>query len=232
MNEQYTVPLALQDFMPVALSSAGLFFLAEMMARADKAGRPVALLGAWLIMLGGGLKAAWKLNMAISGSNIAWMSDALFVLLAPGFILMACALRFAQLSMDGRPPRASLPVVACGIAGVCMALAAGLGAAMPSGSAWKFVLLGATTVANLALSGMCIAQALRMGRREVAALFVTNVVAVLILQGLARIPEQTIPLQWTEQIINTLSGAAFAYAAWKLSRETQTRLVEGRLQFA
>ena len=90
------------------------------------AGRPVALLGAWLIMLGGGLRAAWKLNMAISGSNVAWMSDALFVLLAPGFILMACALRFAQLSMDGRPPRASLPVVACGIAGVCMALAAGL----------------------------------------------------------------------------------------------------------
>ena len=34
MNEEYTVPLALQDFMPVALSSAGLFFLAEMMARA------------------------------------------------------------------------------------------------------------------------------------------------------------------------------------------------------
>jgi len=232
MNEQYTVPLALQDFMPVALSSAGLFFLAEMMARADKAGRPISLLGAWLITLGGGLKAAWKLNVAISGNDIAWMSNALFILLAPGFILMACALRFAQLGMDGRPPRASLLPVAFGIAGVCMALAVGLGVAMPSGSAWKFVLLGATTVANLALSGMCIVQALRMGRREAAALFVINIVAVLALQGLARIPQQTIPLQWTEQIVNTLSGAAFAYAAWKLSRETQTRLVEGRLQFA
>ncbi|BCX03119.1 MAG: hypothetical protein KatS3mg053_1057 [Candidatus Roseilinea sp.] len=231
MNE-YTIPLALQDFMPVALSSAGLFFLAEMIARTNQATGRVALFGAWLIMLGGGLKAAWKLNMAMSGNDVAWMSNALFVLLAPGFTLMACALWSAQAQMRGRPLRFNLSAIAFAIGGVSLAVAAALSLAVPSGSAWKFILLGVTTIANLVLSARCIVQAARMGRRDVAALFIVNIVAVIILQGLARIPQQTIPLQWTEQIINTLSGAAFAYAAWKLSRETQARLVAGRLQFA
>ncbi|MFC1466365.1 MAG: hypothetical protein ACFLMY_16100 [Candidatus Brachytrichaceae bacterium NZ_4S206] len=231
MNE-YTIPLALQDFMPVALSSAGLFFLAEMIARTDRGAGRIALLGAWLIMLGGGLKAAWKLNMAISGNDIAWMSNALFVLLAPGFTLMACALWAAQAQMRGRPLGFNVSVMALGISGVFLAVAAVLGIAVPAGSAWKFTLLGVTTVANFVLSALCIVQAFRMGKRDVAVLFIVNIVAIIILQGLARIPQQTIPLQWTEQIINTLSSAAFAYAAWKLSRETQARLVAGRLQFA
>ncbi len=231
MNE-YTVPLALQDFMPVMLSSAGLFFLAEMIVRTNRATGRVALLGAWLIMLGGGLKAAWKLNMALSGNDVAWMSNALFVLLAPGFTLMACALWAAQARMRGCSLSFNMPAMALGISAVCLAVAAVLAIVAPTGSAWKFVLLGVTTAANFALSALCIVQAFRMGKREVAVLFIMNVVAIIILQGLARIPEQTIPLQWTEQIINTLSSAAFAYAAWKLSRETQARLVAGRLQFA
>lgn len=231
MNE-YTIPLALQDFMPVALSSAGLFFLAEMIARTNRGTGRIASLGAWLIMLGGGLKAAWKLNMAISGNDIAWMSNALFVLLAPGFTLMACALWAAQAQMRGRPLGFNVPAMALGISGVFLAVAAVLGMAAPAGSAWKFALLGVTTVANFVLSALCIVQAFRMGKRDVAVLFIVNIVAIIVLQGLARIPQQTIPLQWTEQIINTLSSAAFAYAAWKLSRETQARLVAGRLQFA
>lgn len=229
---EYTVPLALQDFMPVALASAGLFFLAAMIARADRRAGRIALLGAWLIMLGGGLKAAWKLNMAMTGNDVAWMSNSLFVLLAPGFTLMASALWSAHSRMRGRPLDFDITLVALGMVAVILAVAFVLGLLLPAGSAWKFVLLGVTTVANVVLSVLCIVQAFRMGQRNVAALFIINIVAVLVLQGLARIPEQTIPLQWTEQLINTFSSAAFALAAWKLGRETEARLAAGRLQFA
>lgn len=229
---EYTVPLALQDFMPVALASAGLFFLAAMIARADRRAGRIALLGAWLIMLGGGLKAAWKLNMAMTGNDVAWMSNSLFVLLAPGFTLMASALWSAHSRMRGRPLDFDITLMALGMVAVILAVAFALGLLLPASSAWKFVLLGVTTVANVVLSVLCIVQAFRMGQRNVAALFIFNVVAVLVLQGLARIPEQTIPLQWMEQLINTFSSAAFALAAWKLGRETEARLAAGRLQFA
>lgn len=229
---EYTIPLALQDFMPVALASAGLFFLAAMIARADRRAGRIALLGAWLIMLGGGLKAAWKLNMAMTGNDVAWMSNSLFVLLAPGFTLMASALWSAHSRMRGRPLDFDITLMALGMVAVILAVALVLGLLLPVSSAWKFVLLGVTTVANVVLSVLCIVQAFRMGQRNVAILFILNVVAVLVLQGLARIPEQTIPLQWTEQLINTFSSAAFALAAWKLGRETEARLAAGRLQFA
>jgi len=96
--ETYSVPLALQDFMPVALSATGLFFLAEMIKHMAREARVanIALLGAWLVMLGGGIKAAWKLNVALTGNDIEWMDNALFVLMGPGFTCMAWALSAAQ----------------------------------------------------------------------------------------------------------------------------------------
>jgi hypothetical protein len=38
-------------------------------------------------------------------------------------------------------------------------------------------------------------------------------------------PNQTIPLQWTEQLLNTFAQGAFAFAAWKLA---QAQMADGR----
>ncbi|MBK9781825.1 MAG: hypothetical protein IPP55_17560 [Anaerolineales bacterium] len=56
-------------------------------------------------------------------------------------------------------------------------------------------------------------------------LFLANIVIVFVLSGLARIPEQSIPLQWTEQLLNTFGQGAFAYAAWKLAGVISSRSV-------
>jgi hypothetical protein len=69
---------------------------------------------------------------------------------------------------------------------------------------------------------LLIQQARRLGLNGIALLFLANIVIVFILSGLARIPDQTIPLQWTEQILNTFAQGAFAYAAWKLAQAIAT----------
>jgi len=63
----------------------------------------------------------------------------------------------------------------------------------------------------------------------VAALFLINVLAILVLQGLARMGDRGEAEQWVEQILNTLSNAAFAFAAFKLNRHTLSKFVS---QFA
>jgi hypothetical protein len=64
---------------------------------------------------------------------------------------------------------------------------------------------------------LLIQQARYHNLNRMAWLFLANIVIVFVLSGLARIPDQSIPLQWTEQLLNTFAQGAFAYAAWKLS---------------
>ncbi|MBL8057393.1 MAG: hypothetical protein JNK29_11875 [Anaerolineales bacterium] len=221
--ETYSVALALQDYVPVALSALGLFFLAEMIARMSAEARVgrIALLGAWLVMLGGGIKASWKLNLALTGADIHWMDNALFILMGPGFTALGWALSAAQRQWAGQPLTSRwawlFPFL---VSAAFLATAAGLAWAQPGTRTWFFVLLGMTTIANFALSGLAIRQAWGQGRRGIALLFIVNVVAILALQGFARAGDRTELVQWIEQILNTLSNLAFALAAYRLNRVT------------
>lgn len=225
--ETYSLALALQDYVPVALSAAGLFYLAEMIARLSGDARisRIALLGAWLVMLGGGIKASWKLNLALTGVDVRWMDNALFVLLGPGFTALAWALSAAQRRLAGQPLTSRwawlFPFL---VSALFLATAAGLAWSQPGTRTWFFVLLGMTTIANFSLSGLAIRQAWGQGRRGIALLFLLNVIAILALQGFARAGDRTELVQWIEQILNSLSNLAFALAAYRLNRVTRSAL--------
>ena len=91
-----------------------------------------------------------------------------------------------------------------------------------------FNLLGLTTIANFVTGGLAIRQGLQQGRRLVALLFAANLIAILMMTGMARIEPQTIPLQWIAQITNTISNAAFAFAAYRLAQTTLQRRISTR----
>jgi hypothetical protein len=82
---------------------------------------------------------------------------------------------------------------------------------------WRFILLGVMTIGNVVMVVLLIQQARYNNLNKMAWLFLANIVIVFVLSGLARMPEQSIPLQWTEQLLNTFGQGAFAYAAWKLA---------------
>ena len=92
---------------------------------------------------------------------------------------------------------------------------------------WRFILLGVMTIGNVVTVILLIQRSRRLKLNRLAFLFLVNIVIVFILSGLARIPDQTIPLQWMEQLLNTFAQGAFAYAAWKLAqavdKETASR---------
>jgi len=54
------------------------------------------------------------------------------------------------------------------------------------------------------------------------ALFIINLICVFLLSGMARIPEQTITLQWIEESINAISWLCFAIAAKKVYEYART----------
>ncbi|MBX3059850.1 MAG: hypothetical protein KF770_25640 [Anaerolineae bacterium] len=219
---EYTIALALEDFIPVIFSSIGLYFVSRMVAGVDGRLGQMATIGWLLITIGGLLKATWKLLMALSNTetNIVWMDKGMFLWMAAGFTLVAFAVWFMSETLGGRRPRRIWlgPGVVLGLS-----LAAILFTGFPdfAENTWRFILLGVMTIGNVVLVVLLIQQARRLGLNLLALLFLVNIVIVFVLSGLARMPNQTIPLQWTEQLLNTVAQGAFAYAAWQLAAAVQ-----------
>ena len=219
--ETYTLGLALEDFLPVIFSSAGFWLIATMLVRIDAQIGRMAQVGWLLVTIGGALKAIWKLIMALTNgaTDIVFFDKSLFVWLSIGFILLSYAISYAWRILYDNNPRTRIwlwpaIVIALNFGG---ALATGFPDA--SISTWRFIYLGMMTIGNVVIAAMLIAQARRQGQMSVAVLFALNIIVVFALSGMARIPDQTIALQWTEQILNTIGQAAFLYAAYMLTTE-------------
>jgi hypothetical protein len=226
--QEYTVPLALEDFIPVILSSIGLWWLSRMIGRKDAALGQMATIGWALITTGGLLKATWKLTMALtrSGTDIVWMDKGMFVWMAAGFTLMACAAWLFSEQGAGSPRTSRIWAAPAIVLGLSLAAILFTGFPDVTVNTWRFLLLGVMTIGNVVLVVLLIQMARKRQLNLAALFFLLNIVIVFILSGLARIPDQTIPLQWTEQLLNTFAQGAFAFAAWKLA---QTFSAEGRM---
>ncbi|MFN8433437.1 MAG: hypothetical protein U0V18_05430 [Anaerolineales bacterium] len=217
--ETYTLGLALEDFIPVIFSSIGLYFVSRMVKNVDARLGQMATIGFILVSIGGFLKAIWKLTMAATNTqvNIAWLDKGMFMWMSVGFTLLAFALWFMSEIRSGKrqPNRIWLgPSIVLGLS-----LVAILFTGFPdlTVNTWRFILLGVMTIGNVVMVILLIQQARYNNLNTMAWLFLANIVIVFVLSGLARMPDQSIPLQWTEQLLNTFGQGAFAYAAWKLA---------------
>jgi len=217
---EYTIALALVDFLPVIFSAIGVLLIAQMISRFDHTSGLVAYLSAILITLGGLSKAVWKLVIAATGTDLSGLDDMLFIFLGIGFTLLSWALFNAQRVMAGKeiPKHVWLrPLAVIALFGIG-AISARI--FQPDTRYWVYILLTLTTFANLAVGILLIKQSLAFNLKVTAGLFLFNLIVIFAMSGMARIPEQTITLQWIEESINVLGQAAFAIAAWQLNRKT------------
>ncbi len=218
VTETYNLTLALQDYMPILFSVIGLYFISRMVRTIHAQLGTVAIVGSMLIFIGGFLKATWKLIMALTESqvNIVWFDKGMFLWMAPGFTLVAFSLRFMRQVQRGKAPQRMW----LGPGGTLVSLIVAIlftGFPDPAVNTWRFILLGVMTIGNVGMVILLIQQARDVNQNRLAALFLVHIMIIFVLSGLARLPDQSIPLQWTEQLLNTCAQGIFAYAAWKLS---------------
>ena len=225
MQPEYTLSLALVDFLPIVFTAFGMFFVARMVDHLGRRQGQMALTGVVLIITGGTLKAVWKTIIAATQGavDINWMEESLFVFMAPGFIFLAFAIWYAVRERQGtKISRVWLvPLV---IIFLMLAGSAYLGITAPEEPTWKRILLGMLVLANLVSSVLLIVFSFRQKLPLIGVMFLLNFVGVLILNGLARIPDQTISLQWVEEGINTTTWLVFAFAAFRLYEFTRINL--------
>lgn len=207
---EYTLSLALVDFLPVTFTAIGYFFLCRMITHINEQQGKIASIGATLIVAGGFFKALWKLFMASTGgaTNIYWMDEGLFVWMAPGYTLLAWSVWQAvrELRRTKTFHAWLLPVI---VSVVTLSSSFYLST---TGGSWKLILLIVMVIGSTTTSILLISFAFREKMKLMGVLFIVNLVCVFILSGMARIPEQTIVLQWIEESVNTISWLCFLIA--------------------
>ena len=215
--ENYTLGLALFDYLPVIAAGFGLYFICKYCAGLANYD------GFWIIAIpaialtGGALKASWKLVWALQQINVAWMSDQLFFFLASAYVLMAAlvvrSLRAAERgdTLAGNWWALPIQVIAVIIIGALYLKTT------TDGRTWSILLLATLSIANLVFLVTLIVHAWRQTAWVAFSAFLGNFVLSYVLVGLARM-EQTAELQWIEEFLNLVNNSLLAVGAWSLIR--------------
>ncbi|TYL46034.1 hypothetical protein FXB39_15090 [Nocardioides sp. BGMRC 2183] len=213
---EYDVALAVEDFVPVILAGAAFVVLAGAVRRGAPAAYPVVLAGGLLVTLGGLAKATWKLLVATGCRDYPILENLLFPCLALGFAATAwgamCLLKGRQVS----PWPYLLFPAAAGVGAVWMSMAAG------EYRNWPLLIAAAVgaSVMGIALAVL----AFGAHKPSVGVLFVIYTLGTNVLPPLAAQPEQSLELQWAEQLTNSAVQLCFLLGAlWVRDRVSTPR---------
>jgi len=217
---EYTISLALVDFLPVIFTTIGFYFLFKMVSHVDATQGKVFLIGAVLTVMGGLIKATWKLIIASTGNDFRWMDDGMFVWMAPGYTILVWSI-WQTVRAVREKKTFNVWLTPAIIVILTLAGSFYLNTSSPDSPAWKLILLSVMVLASVITSILLIVFAFRQKLTLAGVLFVINLIIIFVMNGLARIPEQTIALQWIEESINSVSWLCFAVASKKVFENTQ-----------
>lgn len=223
---RYSVSVALFDFLPVAFTAMALVLLARAIAARHTALAPIAWAAAVLVPFGGACKASWKLIVALTGQDIGWLENLLFIAMAPGFVAMAYCLHQARRAWQLGMAASSAPYSPLMLAlWLALPLVGALAAALlkPESRLWFFWLLGITTIANATLIAQALLACRFAGLRAPMLCFAYNFLATLALSGLSRLPAGEMTA-WIQEGVNLSAQAALCLGTFHLSR----RMLEPR----
>ena len=218
MPEHYSLPLALIGLLPLLLSAIGLFLIARMLKQKNELVGELAYIGTMLIVAGQAMQALWRLLRAASGHDYHWLYNGLLVLVVPGSVCLAWALwKGLRNSVTGMTAGQVWLLPLSLNAGLLALTAASR--VIIGGRAWFVLLSIAAMLAGIAASLQLTRRAIHYRLTFAAMLFLIALVMPLALARMTGQGMATQAAEWTRQISNTISQAAFALAAFQLARK-------------
>lgn len=212
----FTLSLALVDFLPVLFTGLAVYWIACMAHWADPEYVYLPLLGASLVFVAGALKATWKLTVTVTQQDISWMANALFLLMAPGFVLLVVGLWRSRRRLAGQAAPAWWWGLAFGLILLTYGLAAYRTWLAPVERGWFMPMMSLASLSNITLTILLFVTAWGQGKRGLAFLFTVNLAMVFALIPIAQVEHKSIALHWFEEALTTFGAASFALAAYWL----------------
>ncbi|MFC2028986.1 hypothetical protein ACFLTX_03560 [Chloroflexota bacterium] len=212
--------LALEDFVPVLLTMLALVWLTRLAFSMNRQSGYIAVIGSLLVVLGGLLKAASKLLWVVSGEQISWMENSLFLLMAPGFAMLSWSIWTGQRKIF-RGIQTRIPYLVPIIILILVAGGAAYFSGIEQGRTWFIILLTSVVLMTTIMLILLSRHAWHYQHRLTAFLFLLYLLITLALNGMARTPSPSISMEWIKQLVNTTAAAILAYASWRLWRENR-----------
>ncbi len=199
--EYHLLALALFDFLPTFAFLIGALFLIRMafICCGISCGY-MMMAGSILVFLGGFMKAVWKLLFVTGMANINWMSEAQFILLSIGFLAICISVILMARKLRAAPNLAVL----LGI--------------VP----WKLPFLFLMILTSLGAEGILAYIAFRRNLRPAAAGFIVAVMGILAM-GVFAGGDQSVAMQWIEEVVNTIGQFGFMLGCILLDRDIKKR---------
>lgn len=213
----FSIAVAVLDFVPVLASATGYALLADGVARRRPEWAACAWAATAMIVTGGLCKASWKLLESVDRHPPAWLGDCLLPLIAPGLILFNHILGVA---LDRPVPKQGNPSSARWLTALLAVGALASGASWASGAsatAGRVGLLATAIVASTVLIARCARAAFRSGLPVAACGFAFNGLALYGLGALSRLAPGNRAAWWQESV-NLSAQAALLFAAWQWHR--------------
>ena len=226
---QYSLVLALTDYIPIIFSGLGLWFTAKAIEQHEAS---IARLMRWatlFLVMGGLCKASWKLLIASVDVNLIWLNHALFMFMAPGFTFIAFAMWAGRRQLAGKPLKATAWRCPASATALFALLAVGAAIAQDGGRTWFFILLLQLTVANILFTWHATKYSVMRQNRLAGALYVLNIIGVFAMSGFARVGDPSEAFQWLAQLTNTATQGSLALAGWLLWKKQHQSAAMGTL---
>ncbi|MEP7336697.1 MAG: hypothetical protein ABI977_02950 [Acidobacteriota bacterium] len=218
MLEHNSLLLALASLPPLLLSAIGLFLIARMLKRKNGLIGELAYIGATLIVAGQAMQALWRLLRAASGHDYHWLYNGLLVLVVPGSVCLAWALWKGLRDGIAGMTAGQVWLLPLSLNAGLLALTAASRVVL-GGRAWFVILSIAATLAAIAASLLLTRRAIHHRLSFAAMLFLIALVMPLVLARMTGQGMATQAAEWTRQISNIISQAAFAFAAFQLATQ-------------
>lgn len=216
--EEFTVGLALYDFVPVALTGIAVYFIAQLVHRTDVPVAGYASAGALLVVAAGLSKAIWKLNATVNGVDVVWLANALFPLMAPGFTLLAVGTWGVWRRIRGKVVSSRLWVVPLILIAITYSVALYQAQVAGVERGWFPPIMNLASLANIGLTVLLFRIAWHQQQRAIAFLLFVNLAMVFALIPIAQMETQSIAIHWFEQTLTAIGAGTFAYAIFRIYR--------------
>ncbi|WP_163930146.1 hypothetical protein [Paraferrimonas sp. SM1919] len=217
---QYSLGLALYDYIPVLLFATGLFYLTKTVRQLAPRFTQAATVGAVLITIAGFIKASWKLviSQGVDGEATIWMSNQLIPMMAAGFTILVYVLWATRREIANNPVKTT--AWRCPASAILLVLGASAYLGLTKdGKGWFFIALTMLTVSNFIMAIHAFKLSRSQGTTVAASLFILNFILVLVMSGLGRALPPGESSQWIAQFANTFTQGTLALAAWMLYKQ-------------
>ena len=202
MAEEYSIALALVDFIPTIFFPIGAYFFQKFFKKQNNVKSQILwIIGGFLVFIGGFFKAIWKLNMAITQNDILFLSDSLFVFQSIGFtcLFIGTLLFIISQSKKTNIPK-STPLTALAV--------------------WKIPFMAIQTLTCIGTYGLLIHYAFKKKNKKGAFLLIISVIIIFLMVGFSS-SDMSISIQWIAEIINTLGQLSFLLAGITFTKDIE-----------